>query len=82
MPPSERVMPKGADLAAYFTEGACRQGAAEHQSTLEGVSFWFATAAHKAQFDESPHRLLAQHSGYCANVQTQCAQWVPLQRSP
>jgi YHS domain-containing protein len=67
MPPSERVMLKGADVVAYFTEGAYQQGAAEHQSTFEGVSFWFASAAHKAQFEQSPQRYLPQYGGYCAN---------------
>jgi YHS domain-containing protein len=67
MPPSERVMLKGADVVAYFTEGAYRQGAAEHQSTFEGVDFWFASAAHKAQFEQSPQRFLPQYGGYCAN---------------
>jgi YHS domain-containing protein len=67
MPPNERVMLKGADMVAYFTEGAYRQGTAEHQSTFEGVSFWFASAAHKAQFDQSPQRYLPQYGGYCAN---------------
>jgi YHS domain-containing protein len=67
MPPSERVMLKGADVVAYFTEGAYRQGVAEHQSTLDGVSFWFANAAHKAQFEQSPQRYLPQYGGYCAN---------------
>ena len=67
MPPSERVMRKGADVVAYFTEGACRQGIAEHQSTFEGVSFWFASAAHQAQFEQSPQRHLPPYGGYCAN---------------
>lgn len=67
MPPSERVMLKGADVVAYFTEGAYRQGAAEHQSTFEGVNFWFASADHKALFEQSPQRYLPQYGGYCAN---------------
>jgi YHS domain-containing protein len=67
LPPSERVMLKGADVVAYFTEGAYRQGSAEHQSTYEGVNFWFASAAHKALFDQSPVRYLPQYGGYCAN---------------
>jgi YHS domain-containing protein len=67
MAPSERVMLKGADVVAYFTEGTYRQGVAEHQSTLDGVSFWFASAAHKAQFEQSPQRYLPQYGGYCAN---------------
>jgi YHS domain-containing protein len=60
-------MLKGADVVAYFTEGAHRQGSAEHQSTYEGVNFWFASAAHKALFDQSPVRYLPQYGGYCAN---------------
>lgn len=67
IPPSERVMLKGADVVAYFTEGAYRQGVAAHQSTFEGVNFWFASAAHQAQFDASPQRYLPQYGGYCAN---------------
>ena len=67
LPPSERVMLKGADVVAYFTEGAYQQGVAEHQSTFEGVGFWFASAAHKAQFEQSPQRYLPQYGGYCAN---------------
>jgi YHS domain-containing protein len=67
LPPSERVMLRGADVVAYFTEGAHRQGSAEHQSTYEGVNFWFASAAHKAQFDQAPQRYLPQYGGYCAN---------------
>jgi YHS domain-containing protein len=67
LPPSERVMLRGADVVAYFTEGAHRQGSAEHQSTYEGVNFWFASAANKALFDQSPQRYLPQYGGYCAN---------------
>jgi YHS domain-containing protein len=67
LPPSERVMLRGADVVAYFTEDAHRQGSAEHQSTYEGVNFWFASAANKALFDQSPQRYLPQYGGYCAN---------------
>ncbi len=60
-------MLKGADVVAYFTDGAYRQGSAEHQSQYEGVAFWFASAEHKALFDQAPQRYLPQFSGYCAN---------------
>jgi len=65
--PDQRVMLLGADVVAYFTDGAFRQGSAEHRSSYEGVSFWFASAAHKAQFEQSPHCYLPQYGGYCAN---------------
>jgi YHS domain-containing protein len=67
LPPASRVMLQGADVVAYFTEGAYRAGSAEHQSTHEGVNFWFASAAHKALFDQAPQRYLPQYGGYCAN---------------
>ena len=67
LPPEERVMLKGADVVAYFTDGAYRQGNAEHQSQYEGVAFWFDSAAHKALFDQAPQRYLPQFGGYCAN---------------
>jgi YHS domain-containing protein len=67
MPPAKRVMLQGADVVAYFTAGAFRSGIAEHQSQFEGVSFWFASAEHKALFDQSPERYLPQFGGYCAS---------------
>jgi YHS domain-containing protein len=67
MPPAQRVMLQGADLVAYFTAGAYRPGVAEHQSQFEGVTFWFASAEHKALFDQSPERYLPQFGGYCAS---------------
>jgi len=67
MPPSERLMLRGADVVAYFTEGAYRQGVAAHQTTFEGVNFWFASAGNKVLFDESPQRYLPQYGGYCAS---------------
>lgn len=67
IPPEQRVMLKGADVVAYFTDGAYRPGSADHRSSYEGVSFWFASADHKSQFDQSPQRYLPQFGGYCAN---------------
>lgn len=62
-----RAMLRGADLVAYFTEGAYRQGSPEFRSQYQGVDFRFASAANKALFDQSPERYLPQYGGYCAN---------------
>ena len=67
IPPDARVMLKGADVVAYFTEGAYRQGSAEHKSSYEGVSFHFASADHKARFEAAPAQYLPQYGGYCTN---------------
>lgn len=67
MPPEARVMLKGADVVAYFTQNAYAQGNPAHKSTHEGVSFYFASADHKTAFDQAPQKYLPQYGGYCAN---------------
>lgn len=62
-----RVMLKGADVVAYFTQGRYVQGSAQFKSTHQDVVFHFASAEHKALFDAAPARYLPQYGGYCAN---------------
>jgi YHS domain-containing protein len=62
-----RLLLKGADVVAYFTEGKYTQGSSEFTSTYEQVNFRFASAEHKALFDKEPTRYLPQFGGYCAN---------------
>ena len=63
----ERLMLKGHDVVAYFTQGRHAPGSAQFKSTYEGVSFRFASAEHKALFDAAPARYLPQYGGFCAN---------------
>lgn len=65
--PDARVMLKGADVVAYFSDGRFEQGLPQFKSTFEEVTFHFANAARKAQFDQSPAAFLPQFGGYCAN---------------
>ena len=62
-----RLMLKGADLVAYFTQGRYVQGDARFSSVHQGVDFHFASAEHKALFDAAPQKYLPQYGGYCAN---------------
>jgi YHS domain-containing protein len=62
-----RVMLKGADVVAYFTQGRYVQGQPQFKSTYEDVTFRFASAEHKALFDADPARYLPQYGGFCAN---------------
>ena len=62
-----RLMLKGHDVVAYFTQGRHALGQAQHTSVYEGVSFRFASAEHKALFDAAPARYLPQFGGFCAN---------------
>ncbi len=63
----DRVMLKGYDVVAYFTEGQHLLGTPQIKSVYEGVTFRFANAQHKALFDANPGPYLPQYGGYCAN---------------
>ena len=67
IPPDQRVLLKGADVVAYFTDGKYLQGQPAFKSTHEGVTLHFASAEHKAAFDQAPQKYLPQFGGYCAN---------------
>jgi YHS domain-containing protein len=62
-----RLMLKGADVVAYFTQGRYVQGTPQHRSVYQDVNFRFASAEHKALFDANPTKYLPQYGGYCAN---------------
>jgi YHS domain-containing protein len=61
-----RVMLKGADVVAYF-DGQYQPGDPQFTSHYEQVTFSFASAEHKALFDQDPSAYLPQFGGYCAN---------------
>ena len=62
-----RVMLKGADVVAYFTQNNYVQGSPQFKSDYEGVTFRFASAEHKALFDKEPKKYMPEYGGYCAN---------------
>jgi YHS domain-containing protein len=63
----QRLMLKGADLVAYFVQNRYVQGSAQHSSIYEGVTYHFASAGHKALFDQAPAKYQPQYGGFCAN---------------
>jgi YHS domain-containing protein len=63
----ERVMLKGHDVVAYFTEGRHALGSKQFKSVYEGVTFRFASAQHKALFDANPKKYQPEYGGFCAN---------------
>ena len=62
-----RLMLKGADVTAYFTQGRYVQGSPQFSTVYEGVTFRFASAEAKALFDANPTKYLPEYGGYCAN---------------
>jgi YHS domain-containing protein len=57
---------KGYDPVAYFTDHAAVKGDPSLRSTNSGVIYLFATADHKAKFDDQPPKYIPQFGGFCA----------------
>jgi YHS domain-containing protein len=64
---NDRVMLKGADVVAYFTDAKFKQGDPAIKSVYEKITFYFSTAENKRRFDAEPLRFIPQFGGYCAN---------------
>ena len=62
-----RVMLKGADVVAYFTQNKDVQGTPRFKSDYQGVTFRFSSAEHKALFDKEPGKYQPEFGGYCAD---------------
>jgi YHS domain-containing protein len=57
---------KGYDLVAYFTDGVPVRGTSAFEHVHQGVTYRFASAAHRDQFIGDPLKYLPQYGGYCA----------------
>ena len=62
-----RVMLKGADVVAYFTQSKYVQGDIKFKSDFESVTFRFSSADNKAIFDKEPQKYIPEYGGYCSN---------------
>jgi YHS domain-containing protein len=61
------VMLKGYDPVAYYKQGKAVKGNPSVRSTYNGVTYFFASKADKADFDKSPEKYAPQYGGFCAN---------------
>jgi YHS domain-containing protein len=64
---NDRVMLKGADVVAYFTDAQFKQGNPSIKSVYEKITFYFASQENKRRFDAEPTKYVPQYGGYCAN---------------
>ena len=62
-----KLMLRGHDPVAYFTQGRHVPGRPELRSQHDGVAYRFASAEHKAMFDRDPARYAPQFGGFCSN---------------
>ena len=63
----EHLLLFGYDVVAYFTDGKPVKGDPAIKSVYKDVTFRFASAGHKAMFDQSPEKYIPQFGGYCSN---------------
>jgi YHS domain-containing protein len=63
---SKGVILRGYDVVAYFKQGKPLKGNPEIVSTYQGVTYLFASAANKADFDKDPAKYIPQYGGFCA----------------
>lgn len=60
-----RVVLKGHDPVAYFTESRPVKGSLEFKHDWDGERYLFASAANREKFVASPERYAPQFDGYC-----------------
>lgn len=56
---------KGYDPVAYFTDGKPVQGSSEFTASYKGGKYQFASAEHKAAFEQEPAKYAPQFGGFC-----------------
>ncbi|MDH4172272.1 MAG: YHS domain-containing protein [Betaproteobacteria bacterium] len=63
----ERLILRGNDAVAYFTEGKPVPGNPAIKSEFQGDTYRFASAAHKKMFDADPAKYAPAYTGFCAS---------------
>lgn len=61
------AMLRGYDPVAYFKQGKAVRGKRSLSSTYNGVTYFFASKANKADFDRNPKKFEPQYGGFCAS---------------
>jgi YHS domain-containing protein len=61
----KRVVIRGYDPVAYFTEGRPVKGTPEFTADFDDMTFWFVSAKHRDMFLSDPDRYAPQFTGLC-----------------
>lgn len=62
---SPRVVLKGYDPVAYFTDSRPVQGSSKHAFDWDGERYHFSSAENRSRFAADPERYAPQFGGYC-----------------
>jgi YHS domain-containing protein len=60
------IILKGYDAVAYFKQGKPVKGNSAIESTYQGATYLFASAADKADFDKDPAKYAPRYGAFCA----------------
>jgi YHS domain-containing protein len=63
----EELMLLGFDPVAYFTDGKPVRGKHTINASVEGRTYYFASAEHRAAFVAAPAKYEPQYGGFCSN---------------
>ncbi len=63
---TDGIAVKGYDPVAYFTDNKPVKGSAAHTYVYEGVTYRFASAAHRKLFAKDPAKYVPEFGGFCA----------------
>jgi YHS domain-containing protein len=64
---SKGVILKGYDPVAYFTQKKAVKGSPKYQTSYQGATYYFSSAADLATFKKSPAKYVPQYGGFCAS---------------
>ena len=64
---SNGIILKGYDVVAYFTQSKPVKGNPKYQTTYQGATYYFSSAADLATFKNNPSKYAPQYGGFCAN---------------
>ncbi len=62
---AERVIVSGYDVVAYHA-GKAMQGSPDHSAEFNGAVYFFASAANRDAFQQSPQKFAPAYGGFCA----------------
>jgi YHS domain-containing protein len=71
----DKLMLLGYDAVAYFTDNAAVKGDPAIKLEHLGVTYRFASEAHKAEFAKSPEKYMPQFGGFCSNGINYAVPW-------
>ena len=70
-----KLMLLGYDAVAYFTDNTALKGDPNIKLEHLGVTYRFASEAHKAEFAKAPEKYMPQFGGFCANGINYAVPW-------